>query len=179
MCYLKTGSLEQWFLGLDFKYIQMKRFTVFILFILIGCTYSELDYEMSNFDKKLSSKRSGSSGGACPVGRWSTPTCNGNGKLIYVFRADGTGYSSNPECSGLCTPLIFNFTYRISGNSIIYSFTTAEDVTCGGQVHKPTPPSGQTSYSITFKCENGGQRLVTETSNVNTGQRSTTIFLRE
>lgn len=155
----------------------MKKVNIILAaFILLGCN-SDMKDEFENFPEKLAKNDFGSSGGGCPVGRWSTSTCNGKAKLIYYFDSDGNGYSSNPECTGMCSPIIFRFRYTINGSSINYSFTSADNVNCGGQSSKPNVPSG--SYSITYKCEDGGNRLVTETSNINTGQRSTTIFQRD
>lgn len=133
-----------------------------------------------DFDKLKEKSADGGSSGACPVGTWKTPTCNGaSGKfLLYNFASDGTGYSSNPDCNGVCSgPLKFNFRYTITGNAIKYKFTGADRVTCNGTSSTPTINTTN-EYTITFTCGNSGSQLTTETANVQTGVRTTMVFTR-
>ena len=118
----------------------------------------------------------GSGTSACPVGKWATPTCNGNKSLIYYFGSNGEGYSENPDCNAICTPLVFRFKYTISGNKITYQFTSTDNVTCGGSTSKPQVPTG--SHTITFTCSDNGNKLITEYANVQTGARTTTTFTK-
>jgi hypothetical protein len=104
---------------------------------------------------------------SCPIGVWyKEATCTSNPNppnSIWEFRPDGTGYSSNPDCTGICTPLIFNITYKINGNKIEYEFTEPEFVECDGYApSKPNRPTGK--YSITYSCSSNGQELTIETT---------------
>ncbi|WP_026461244.1 hypothetical protein [Adhaeribacter aquaticus] len=121
----------------------------------------------------------GSTAGACPIGTWKTHSCNGaaNKFLIYHFASDGTGYASNPDCNDICTPMIFKFKYSISGNKITYNFTSTEEVNCGGTSSKPNVPTS--TQTITFTCGNNGNQLITESSNIQTGVRTSMTFTRQ
>ncbi|AKD04218.1 hypothetical protein PKOR_15405 [Pontibacter korlensis] len=113
---------------------------------------------------------------ACPVGKWATPTCNGNKSLIYYFGANGEGYSENPDCNGICTSMIFRFKYTVSGNKITYNFTSTDNVTCYGSTSKPAVPTG--THSITFTCTDNGNKLITEYANIQTGARTTSTWTK-
>lgn len=142
-------------------------------FTFSGCI-SEAEEDFMSIADKIKNEGPGSSG-SCPVGKWRTPTCNGADFLIYNFGSNGEGYSENPDCNGICTPIRFHFKYTVSGNTISYTFTRTDDVICSGQNQgRPSVPSG--SYSINFTCQNGGSELVTEVTT--NGVRRTTVFTR-
>ena len=138
-----------------------------------GCE-SDVEDEFTLLAGKMACDTGGGSG-SCPVGKWATPTCNGAGSLIYYFGSNGEGYSENPDCNGICTPIKFHFNYTVSGNRITYNFTRTEDVYCSGSNQgRPSVPSG--TYSITFTCNNNGNELITQTST--NGTIRTTTFTR-
>ncbi|WP_299702065.1 hypothetical protein [uncultured Pontibacter sp.] len=144
-----------------------------ISFTFSGCV-SDAEEDFMVIAQKIKDEGP-SGGGSCPVGRWGTPTCNGSGNLIYFFKSDGTGYSENPDCNGICSPLRFHFEYKVSGNTISYTYTETDDVICSGtNKGRPNVPTG--SYSIEFTCQNGGTELVTEVTT--NGVRRTTVFTR-
>ena len=150
---------------------------IIMLFSLTGCW--DNDYQ-KDFEE-IRAKATGMDGesGACPVGKWAMPTCNGTpGKnLIYYFGSDGTGYSENPDCNDICTSIRFNFKYTVSGNQITYSFTSADDVICNGvNQGRPNTPSG--SYTLTYSCLNGGSQLHAEYVNIQTGAKAVYDFNR-
>lgn len=145
----------------------------FILFTFSGCV-SDAEEDFMLIADKIKNEGSGGSS-SCPVGMWRTPTCNGAGSLIYFFGSNGEGYSENPDCNGICSPLKFHFKYTVSGNTITYNFTRTEDVICSGKNQgRPAVPSG--TYTITYTCQKGGAELLTETST--NGVRKTTLFTR-
>lgn len=158
----------------------MKNIYVFsllaMLFSFTSCWDS--DYQ-EDFDELKAKATGAGSSNACPVGKWGTPTCSsGSGKkLVFYFGSDGKGYSENPECSGACTPMKFNFNYSVSGDKITYNFTSADKVTCNnGNSGTPATPTG--THSITFTCLNGGSQLQTEAVNIQTGARTVMTFDR-
>lgn len=153
------------------------RSILYLLIALISFTFSgcisDAEEDFIAIAQKI--KDEGSGGGSCPVGRWKTPTCNGSGFLIYNFGSNREGFSENPDCNGICTPLKFYFTYKVSGNTISYTYTKTDDVVCSGQNQgRPDVPNG--SYSINFTCQNGGTELITEVTT--NGVRRTTLFTR-
>ncbi|WP_299819211.1 hypothetical protein [uncultured Pontibacter sp.] len=146
---------------------------LFVSFAFSGCV-SDAEEDFMLIADKIKGEGSGGSG-SCPVGKWKTATCNGAGSLVYNFGSNGEGYSENPDCNGICTPLRFHFKYTVSGNTISYSYTRTDDVICSGQNQgRPNVPTG--SYTINFTCQNGGAELVTEVST--NGVRRTTVFTR-
>ena len=124
----------------------------------------------------------GTGGGSntCPLGTWQTPTCNGAaGKyLVYNFGPGGAGYSDNPDCNGICDNIKYNFRYTVSGNTISYTFTSVDPVTCSGTSRQPPMPSPAGPYAITYTCGNNGNQLVTEAVNTATGVRTVLTFAR-
>lgn len=153
-------------------------FILYLLIALISFTFSgcvsDAEEDFMVIAQKIKDEGP-SGGGSCPVGRWRTPTCNGSKSLIYFFGSNGEGYSENPDCNNICSPLKFYFKYSVSGSTISYTYTRTDDVICSGTNQgRPNVPSG--SYSIEFTCQNGGNELVTEVST--NGVRRTTVFTR-
>lgn len=141
---------------------------------LSGCFGND---NMSDLDALAkNAKESSNSSGQCPVGKWGSPTCSsGSGKqLIFFFGKDGTGYTSNPDCNSICTDLLFRFTYTVSGSTISYTFTSADDVRCSSSTSRPNLPSPRGPYNITYTCGNNGNQLTTQTS----GSQSSATFTR-
>ncbi|MFD2514986.1 hypothetical protein ACFSRY_14000 [Pontibacter locisalis] len=156
------------------------RSILYLLIALFSFTFSgcisdaEEDFMLIAEKIKNGDKDSGSSG-SCPVGKWGTATCNGSKSLIYYFGSNGEGYSENPDCNGICTPLKFHFKYTVNGNKITYNFTKTDDVICSGANQgRPSVPSG--TYTITYTCSNNGSELITQTST--NGVIRTTTFTR-
>ncbi|MFC5269298.1 hypothetical protein [Adhaeribacter terreus] len=159
----------------------MKKTYLFSVLLMLFSLTSCWDNEYQEDFEAIKAKATGVDGesGACPVGKWSMPTCNGApGKnLIYYFGSDGTGYSENPDCNEICTPMRFNFRYTVSGDKISYTFTSTEDVICSGvNQGRPNTPSG--SHTLTYSCLNGGSEMQAEYVNIQTGAKSVYNFKR-
>jgi hypothetical protein len=135
-------------------------------FLLSGCSTSDMDEDYEILREKLTGSN-GNGGAECPVGTWTkAASCSSNPTpppFYWVFRADGTGYTENPDCNGICTPMVYHFSYTISGNSINYTFTSTDDVYCNSvNQGAPAVPSG--NHSITFSCSSDGNQLTIETT---------------
>ncbi|WP_439879891.1 hypothetical protein ACSX1A_12020 [Pontibacter sp. MBLB2868] len=156
------------------------RSIIYLLLALFSFTFSgcvsDAEEDFMLIAEKIKNGDGGtSSSSSCPVGRWRTPTCNGAGYLIYNFGSNGEGYSENPDCNGICTPLKFYFRYTVSGNTISYTFTRTDDVICSGKNQgRPNVPTG--NYTINYTCQKGGAELVTQVST--NGAIRTTVFTR-
>lgn len=138
-------------------------------FALSTCNTNDYNEDFDILEKEL-----GAAGGGCPVGKWASPTCGGRAKLIFFFGSDGDGYTSNPDCNGICSDIIFRFHYTVSGDKISYSFFKTDDVICNG-VNRgaPTVPAG--NFTITYTCSNDGNQLTTQT----TGSQSSATFTKQ
>ncbi len=147
------------------KNILLAAITVILATIIhFSCT-TTIDKDFKTLSDKIKTKTpdDGGSGGTCPVGTWVAPACSSGGpNQIFSLDGKGKGYFSNPDCKGICTPLVFKFNYTISGNTINYSFYATEVTKCTGyQDSSPNVPTG--NYSITFTC-NGDGTMTTKAS---------------
>jgi hypothetical protein len=89
--------------------------------------------------------------GECPVGEWKNyEACGGLAVQNLVFYSDGTGWADNPDCNGICDPLVWPFNYEVIGNTCTLTYTQAEDVNCGGTMYPVVPPQEEASF--TFTC---------------------------
>lgn len=161
--------------------MKTRIFSTGILWVLLlslsGCFGSDFTDDFDKL-KKNATDPSGSST-SCPIGTWKTPTCSASsGKyLLYNFGSNGEGYSSNPECTGLCSgPLKFYFRYTKTSSTINYTFYKTDPVTCNGTTSSPGVPTG--NYTITYTCGNNGNQLTTEATSTQTGVRTTLVFTR-
>ncbi|MDO9153856.1 MAG: hypothetical protein Q7U47_09160, partial [Paludibacter sp.] len=109
-------------------------------------------------------KTNGTSGD-CPVGTWYSSACGDSKGVTWIFGSDKRGSFSNKDCNGICTPMVFTFTYTISGNTCNFIYDTVQPfVTCYG--YPDTRPAKPANGSITFSC-NGNQLTVTSGNGTN------------
>lgn len=125
-----------------------------LLFISISCDNEEDDVE---------AERSG----MCITGVWYKKVCGGQKTQYWVFDADGTGYSTNPDCNNICEPLKFNYRWSVSGDECTVDYTSSDPVYCDGYgTNTPDTPNTDT---FTFTC-NDDELYVTS------GTGSTTFY---
>lgn len=119
------------------------------------------DWGMDGFGPGSDEGYGGTGSGPCIVGTWSTSTCGGSGTQNYVFRSDGTGYFKNPDCNGVCEPIVFHFNYDADGDSCTLNYTSSDTIYCSGYGEQ-TPAKPTRSDTFTYECS--ATTLVTSTS---------------
>lgn len=85
------------------------------------------------------------------VGTWITPGCDGTmtDATTWYLGSDGRGYSSTKDCNGICSPLVYNFSYSISGNTIYYQYDDVQPVMhCVGYSDSRPQSPGNVSQSF-------------------------------
>lgn len=121
----------------------MRKITFILLALcLFGINNSCTKY--NDEDYAILSEELGGGGGSngncteCLVGDWKQPTQCG---LIqhWIFNCidqstgQGTGSFSNPDCNGVCDPMIFNFHYTTDGSNITLLYDNPQPmVNCSG-----------------------------------------------
>lgn len=103
----------------------------------------------------------GGGSGACPQGTWYSPACGDPHGVIWTFGAK-TGSFSNKDCNGICDPMIFKFSYEMSGNICSLTYDAVQDIVhCPGYTDSrpPTPKPA----SITITCS--GSELTVSSGN--------------
>jgi len=123
---------------------------IFLLVVLIsGCKKTCMD-DFEKLSEKLG--ENGGGGGGCFSGSWFSDACGDPRGVIWEFNADGTGSSSNPDCNGICGPLVFTFTYTVSGSTCNLDFDAQQPlVYCTG--YDPLAPNSPANSSFTFECD--------------------------
>lgn len=100
------------------------------------------------------SNTSGGSGG-CPEGTWYSPACGDPHGVIWKFGSDKKGSFSNKDCQGICTPMVFTFTYSMSGTACSITYDAVQPyVKCTG--YPDTKPPKPTDADITLSCSGSG-----------------------
>jgi hypothetical protein len=141
---LDSNVFKEWFMNkLKYSFVG-----IFLLVVLIsGCKKTCMD----DFEK-LSEKLGENGGGGCFSGSWYSDACGDPRGVIWNFNADGTGSSSNPDCNGICGPLVFTFTYNVSGSTCYLDFDAQQPVVyCTG--YDPLAPNSPPNSSFTFECD--------------------------
>ena len=96
----------------------------------------------------------GSSSGqsnSCLEGVWYSPACGNSQGVIWTFNADKTGSTSNQDCNGICSPMVFTFTWDVTGSTCSITYDAVQPyVNCTG--YPPTRPNKPTDDSFTFTC---------------------------
>lgn len=112
--------------------------------------------------KKASKPTGGGSGDKCYEGTWYSPACGDSKGVIWTLKSDKTGSFSNKDCNGICTPMVFSFTYTVSGNTISVVYDALQPIVkCTGYADSrpPTPKPG----SFTYTCD--GDKLIVNSGN--------------
>jgi hypothetical protein len=111
----------------------------------------------------------GGSGVDCIVGTWYDDACGNPTGNVWTFNSNGSGSFSQPDCNGICSNLIFNFTYTISGSTCSINYAAQQPlVYCDG--FEPSSPPSPNNESFTFECN--------ETSLTVTSGTGTNVFTR-
>ncbi len=132
-----------------------------IVFIALGCNSDFMYDDLDDLSEKIKAKDKvdpGPGAGACPIGVWKALACSGK-YTILRFNSNGTGAFERPDCNGICTNLIFNFKYTISGSTATLTYTTTEETYCTGYAtQRPDVPSPRT-FGGSFSCSGGQLKL--------------------
>ena len=119
-------------------------------FLTLGCKKTCID-DFEKLNNKISNK-GGGSGSSCIEGTWYSDACGDPRGVIFNFNADGTGNSSNPDCNGICTPFVINFSYSVSGSTCSLDYDAQQPVIyCTG--FDPLSPGSPADESFTFECD--------------------------
>lgn len=119
------------------------------LFMCVSVADREIEELSQRVIEKYNEKEVGS--GACYVGTWITPAaCSGNGREVLIFRSDGSGELSLPDCTGICQDQRYPFNYTINGNLITLNYTKPQSIYCDGYGQQPldTPATDM----LSMKC---------------------------
>lgn len=96
--------------------------------------------------------------GSCPVGVWYSPACGDPKGVIWTFASNKKGSFSNKDCNGICGPMVFKFTYSMSGKSCSITYDAVQDyVYCTG--YSPARPPKPSNATITLECVSGGLKV--------------------
>lgn len=91
--------------------------------------------------------------GSCPQGTWYSPACGDSRGVVWKFGSDKKGSFSNKDCNGICTPMVFTFSYSMSGSTCNITYDAVQPiVSCDGYADSRPPAPG--SASITLSCSN-------------------------
>jgi hypothetical protein len=102
---------------------------------------------------------SGGEGATCLEGTWAEDPADCAGMPITLSFQGGTGRFTNPDCNGICTPIVFPYSYTVSGDTVTLNYATPPPVTCDGESYPIDQPANDT---FSFTCE--GNTLTTTTS---------------
>ena len=134
--------------------LSIPLFILFTVFIA-GCDKDPLDEET------VAAAENGTldlGTGSCPVGVWYSPACGNPKGVIWTFASNKKGSFSNKDCNGICTPMVFKFTYSMSGNTCSLTYDAVQDfVYCDG--YPATRPPTPKNASITLECVSGGLKV--------------------
>ena len=82
------------------------------------------------------------------VGKWiRTVGCPNGDKMTEVFKSDGTGYITVPDCNRVCAPYEYTMTFnwRTSGNTLTIEYLSVSEY-CG--VKQPSPGTFNVDYEV-------------------------------
>ncbi len=97
----------------------------------------------------------GGTSGACPEGTWYSPACGDPHGVIWKFNSDRTGSFSNMDCNGICTPMVFTFSYVMSGTTCNITYDALQPIVqCTG--YADSRPNSPGPASITLSCSGTG-----------------------
>ena len=109
---------------------------------------------------------SGGDNGACPVGTWYGTACGDKKGVVWTFNSNGRGSISNKDCSGICNPIVYTFSYKMSGTTCNLTYDkTQAIVKCDG--FEDSRPPAPKDASITITC-NGGSSITVSSANGST-----------
>lgn len=96
--------------------------------------------------------------GSCPVGVWYSPACGNSKGVVWTFGSDKKGKFSNMDCNRVCDPMVFKFSYSMSGNQCSITYNAVQDiVNCPG--FQPSRPPTPKNTTITLECVSGGLKV--------------------
>lgn len=118
-------------------------------FLTLGCKKTCID-DFEKLNNKISNK-GGGSGSSCIEGTWYSDACGDPQGVVWKFNNAGTGSFSNKDCNGICNPIVFNFSYSVSGSTCSISYDAQQPlVYCTG--FEPLAPPSPGDESFTFEC---------------------------
>ncbi len=82
------------------------------------------------------------------VGSWiKTTGCPNGANMTEVFRSDGTGYITVPDCNRVCAPYEYTMTFnwKTSGNTLTIEYLDVSEY-CG--VKQPSPGTFDVDYEV-------------------------------
>lgn len=112
----------------------------------------------------------GNNGGNCYEGTWYSTACGDSKGVIWKFNSDKTGSFSNKDCNGICTPMVFTFTYSVSGNTITCKYDDIQPIVKCTGYQDSRPPKPSKDGVFTFECQ-GNKLLVNSGNGPNTFTR--------
>jgi hypothetical protein len=126
----------------------------------VTCMYDEPG-ENGNWAGKTVTGKNGT--GHCIEGTWYNSACGDSKGVIWKF--DGkNGSSSNKDCNGICSAIIYTFSYTISGNNCKITYDDLQPiVSCTGYVDSRPPKPNDDNF--TFTCSGSS---LTVTSSIGT-----------
>lgn len=105
-------------------------------------------------------------GGACIEGTWYSSACGDSKGVVWKFGSNGKGSFSNKDCNGICNPIVFSFSYSISGKTCSIKYDAKQAVVkCTG--YPDTAPPKPKDESFTFTCD-ANKLTVTSGNGTNT-----------
>ena len=126
-----------------------------------------MDYSAGGYFKKTEEPTGGGGGGTeCIHGVWYSPACGDPQGVKWTFNSNGKGSFSNKDCNGICGPMVFKFSYTISGNTCNIHYDAQQPVvSCTG--YPDTAPNSPNDEPFTFTCS-GTTLTVTSGNGTNT-----------
>jgi hypothetical protein len=101
-------------------------------------------------------------GSSCLNGTWTNIACGDPNGVIWTFNSNGTGSFSNKDCNGICSPIVFTFSYSVTGNECNVSYDATQPfVQCTG--YPDSRPPKPNDESFTFSCS--GNQLTVSSGN--------------
>lgn len=122
-------------------------------------------YPNSIWESTANNGGGGTGGSDCIVGVWYSEACGNPNGVVWTFNSNGTGSFSNPDCNGICTNIVFNFSYTISGSTCTVDYDAQQPlVYCDG--YDPASPQSPNTESFSFECS-GNTLTVTSGTGTN------------
>lgn len=135
---------------------------IFLLVVLFSACQKTCMDDFEKLSEKLAENGGGGSGNSCLEGTWFSDACGDPQGVVWKFNSGGTGSFSNPDCNGICNPIVFNFSYSVSGSTCSISYDAQQPVVlCTG--FDPLSPPSPSDESFEFECS--GSTLTVNSSN--------------
>jgi hypothetical protein len=117
-----------------------------MLLLILGFVFSSCDPEsLFGSDDESSSDSGETTTSSSTAGLWYASGCN-DSKAHILSLNNGIGYLSTKDCNGICSPIKLEFSYTISGNSVVFNYyATQPFVKCTG--YEPSRPKPVKSSS--------------------------------